>query len=113
MARFLLSKPLSLLFSNVTNHLTFMPLFLTPEGFLMIASWFLKFLRQTLFSATFPLVSSHVTHLESGQLLQQLPKVFPQLPYNNSAAGRLQHSLHMSTQTSILCSLLNDLSALR
>ncbi|MED6286966.1 hypothetical protein CHARACLAT_011570 [Characodon lateralis] len=80
------------------------------EGVPMIG--FLKFLRQTLFNATFPLVSSQVTHSESGQPLQQLPKEFPQLPYNNSAAAQLQHSLHMSAQTSILCSLLNDLLAL-
>ncbi|MEQ2289088.1 hypothetical protein AMECASPLE_029481 [Ameca splendens] len=91
----------------------FMPLFLTPEGVPMIASWFLKFLRQTLFYATFPLVSSQVTHSESVQPLQQLPKEFPQLTYNNSAAAQLQHSLHMSAQTSILCALLNDLSAIR
>ncbi|MEQ2232710.1 hypothetical protein ILYODFUR_014231 [Ilyodon furcidens] len=67
----------------------------------------------TLFSVIFPLVSSQVTHSESRQPLQQLPKEFPQLPYNNSAAAQLQLSLHMSAQTSILCSLLNDLSALR
>ncbi|MEQ2240694.1 hypothetical protein ILYODFUR_017816 [Ilyodon furcidens] len=83
------------------------------RGVSSIASWSFKFLGQTLFSAIFPLVSSQVTHSELGQPLQQLPKEFPQLPYKNSAAGRLQHSLHMSAQTSILCSLLIDLSALR
>ncbi|MEQ2304867.1 hypothetical protein AMECASPLE_031771 [Ameca splendens] len=111
----ILSIPSHVHFCSQTSQIIspFMPLFLTPEGVPMIASWFLKFLRQTLFNATFPLGSSQVTHSESGQPLQQLPKELPQLPYNNSAAAQLQHSLHMSVQTSILCSLLNDLSALR
>ncbi|MEQ2200883.1 hypothetical protein XENOCAPTIV_004345 [Xenoophorus captivus] len=48
----------------------------------MIASWSLKFLGQTLFSAILPLVSSQVTNSKSGHPFQQLPKEFPQLPFN-------------------------------
>ncbi|MED6243970.1 hypothetical protein ATANTOWER_032007 [Ataeniobius toweri] len=110
-----LSIPSHVHFCSQTSQISspFMPLFLTPERVPMIASWFLKFLRQTLFYATFPLVSSQVTLSESGQPLQQLPKEFPQLLYNNSTAAHFQHSLHMFAQTSFLCTLVNDLSALR
>ncbi|MED6291139.1 hypothetical protein CHARACLAT_020471 [Characodon lateralis] len=58
------SKPYSLLLSNVTKSAHPARPFLTPEEFL--ASWSLKFLGQTLFSAIFPLVSSQVTHSELG-----------------------------------------------
>ncbi|MEQ2252729.1 hypothetical protein ILYODFUR_024744 [Ilyodon furcidens] len=52
MTCFVLSKPCSLLFSNITNQLTIKPFFLTPEGVPMIVSWFLKFVRQTLVQCT-------------------------------------------------------------
>ncbi|MEQ2253666.1 hypothetical protein ILYODFUR_034673, partial [Ilyodon furcidens] len=49
---------------------TSLPLFLTPEGVPMTASWFLNHLRLILVHAVFPQVSSQVTLFESGWPLE-------------------------------------------